>query len=432
MNRRLQAAGDIELVHLAALAARGEGKPAGTIEELTAGGFLPVSFGRRPDGSRTVYENSNVYDSLRGGRGSFLPVPDVKLTGATAAECEDFRALAEYARSHVQRLEPVLAGIERSLLPDGRHERVTIDLRVSPFADQQNAFLAQWLSGEPDQQRLAPMPGDLVTLEAMLAGHHVFAGLRDCNPLPFMGGLGGNSRNLAGMVIGSLLTPPTDSLMGYLGAADARGLGFLDDLGFGPIDADGYSRTRGPVWRRQQGPLVVLSFHRQVLEAVTPLMQFEDAVRPAHARARVGDLRQSQLANFLDTLGARRAEATSLGNLRLLNSLTQQLHVPPEQALSAAERVLDARLVCPLGGQYELKQPQEGPAAWRSTSARASGPYRFPMLNWFRGLGADAVLDGPAVVAHIELVMQPLSSKAPRTPAEEVPSPKAPESAATR
>src|SRR5262249_12367527 len=52
MTRRMQAEAEIELVHLARLAARAEKQPAETLDQLIAGGFLPRSLGRRPDGSR--------------------------------------------------------------------------------------------------------------------------------------------------------------------------------------------------------------------------------------------------------------------------------------------------------------------------------------------------------------------------------------------
>src|SRR4029453_13037356 len=52
MDRRLAASVDLELVQLAHLAAKGEGRPCGTVEELVAGGFLPAGFGKTCGGSR--------------------------------------------------------------------------------------------------------------------------------------------------------------------------------------------------------------------------------------------------------------------------------------------------------------------------------------------------------------------------------------------
>ena len=59
-NRRLVASGKIELVYLAQLAARGEGKPAEAIEQLIAGGFLPPHFGRGAEGSRIVFDGKTA------------------------------------------------------------------------------------------------------------------------------------------------------------------------------------------------------------------------------------------------------------------------------------------------------------------------------------------------------------------------------------
>ena len=75
--RRLEAATDIEISQLAKLNAATEGKPGGTIEELVNGAFLPPDFGPRADGSHVVLTKDEAYDSLRGRRGSFVPVPDM-------------------------------------------------------------------------------------------------------------------------------------------------------------------------------------------------------------------------------------------------------------------------------------------------------------------------------------------------------------------
>ena len=55
LARRVRSAADIELVRLASLASAAEGKPDGTLEELSEGGFLPPKVrparGRQPDGA---------------------------------------------------------------------------------------------------------------------------------------------------------------------------------------------------------------------------------------------------------------------------------------------------------------------------------------------------------------------------------------------
>ena len=86
MARRLQATADLELVQLAKLAAASEAKPGGTIEELKAGSLLPPEFGPLPDGSRIVLSGGEVYDSVRGHRGAFLPISDMPVDKITRAE----------------------------------------------------------------------------------------------------------------------------------------------------------------------------------------------------------------------------------------------------------------------------------------------------------------------------------------------------------
>jgi hypothetical protein len=412
MTRRLQASGDLELAYLARLAARGEGKPDATMEDLVAGGFLPPQFGRRPDGSRTVVDGDAIYDSLRGGRGSFVPVPDVKIAGATVSELAAYQALDQYTHAKVQNLQPVVAAIHRRVTPGEPVERVTIELRLCPFADSQFEFLSNWLRGPPDNQRLAPVPGDLVQIDAILGGKHLFAGLRDCNPAQILTGSGG----LLGGVLNSLTGLPWDKLVGYIGATGGDpSLGFYGPRQFGPADAQGYSRSGGLVWRRQSGPFAVLSFHPEVLAAVVPQLHFEEADRPAHARVRAVDLRGTQLHEMLDMLALRRAEATTRGNLQFINSLAQQLHVPAKECLPAAEHILAAEFVSPLGGEYVLSDRAGQPRGWIWTPPKqedgAAPPqsprtaFENPLLRWFRGMDGDVLLEGRSLLGLFEIDM---------------------------
>ena len=73
LMRRMQAEADIELAELALLAAAAEKRPSGSIAELSAAGLLPPGFGPLSDGSRTLWEEGRVVDSLRGQRGSSCP-----------------------------------------------------------------------------------------------------------------------------------------------------------------------------------------------------------------------------------------------------------------------------------------------------------------------------------------------------------------------
>ena len=142
MARRLQAAADIELVQLAKLAAAGEGQPGETIEQLKAAGLLPPEFGPLPDGSRIVLDGGEVYDSLRGRRGAFLPVGDMPVDKVTRAEVSEYNKFAEFYRAHWGRMDPIIAGVKRTALKDNR-EQVVVDVLMSPFAPQHFALLKQ-------------------------------------------------------------------------------------------------------------------------------------------------------------------------------------------------------------------------------------------------------------------------------------------------
>jgi len=96
MGRRLEAIADIDLVRLASLAAAAEGKPAETIEQLIAAELLPPDFGPRGDGSRAVLKGGQVYDSLRGRSGAFLPIPEMPVGRVTPTEAAAYRKFADF------------------------------------------------------------------------------------------------------------------------------------------------------------------------------------------------------------------------------------------------------------------------------------------------------------------------------------------------
>jgi hypothetical protein len=167
----------------------------------------------------------------------------------------------------------------------------------------------------------------------------------------------------------------------------------------------------------------VLSFHPRVLEEVVPRLTVVDAQRPAHARLRLADLRNTQLAMGIDSFVARRAKAVSMGNVHFLDSLIQQMHVPAAESREAAEAVLGARLVCPVGGKFALSSPERPVSRWQwepptePSRPAGSGPvYLADVLNWFRGLEADAVVAGKVVRAHVEIFSQPPASTRPVPP----------------
>lgn len=427
--RRLRAAAEIELVELALRAASAEGLAADTIDELVAAQLLP-ELPPLPDGSRTAIVDGRAVNTLRGPRGGFVPVPDVVVESVTKEEADDYRRFAAYQRETVRGWQPLVAGIGRSPLASGA-ELVTIDA-VAPLSSEQNGLLSALL-GAADTQTLAPVPGDLAALELVLArGEHVFLGLRDVPP-PLPGEDLGPLAPLAPLArelpwVDLFLRGPRDFFVGYLGTSPDRGaLDVLVGPDFGPPDAAGYSRGAGPLRRRQMEDTTVFSLDEDVLYDVTPRLAFEAAERPAQARLRIGELAGSQWGGFLDELAYRGARQTSEGNARFLAAVSQQLHVPPEEAPAAAEAILDARVICPLGGDYVLEEGPGGSRTWVSTAwddprSAAGGAIQTGTLRlgWFRGLEMDLRLEEGSVRLHAEMGMRlefenhPASENPPR------------------
>ena len=78
--------------------------------------------------------------------------------------------------------------------------------------------------------------------------------------------------------------------------------------------------------------------------------------------------------------------------------------------MSVGEDLLDASLICTLGGEYELTGSGASPV-WHSTAWPASVNYSLPedytstLLSWFRGLDASLVKEGNQAIvrAHVDV-----------------------------
>lgn len=409
--RRLRAQADIEMVELALLAAAAEKSQAQSIEALVNEGYLPPRFGARGDGSRTVVEQGQVRDSLRGERGSFLPVPDVGVQAVTPREADSYRRFTEIYRQRWQRLDPVLARIQREDL-EKKRERVTIDAKMMPLSRQQYERLARNV-GQPDTKRVAAIAGDAVAFEVITTTNRIFSGIQALG-LPndlFQGPL---------LPFGRL----RDLIVGYIGTTGDLGfLGFLRGWISNMPDLGGFARVQVGLARRQWNEFTVYSFQQELLDSVVSRLHYENTQRPGQAWLRVADLTDTRLHTFANGWGYYRSRQTAEGNLRLMHQMIEQFHVPGDKARTGAELLLDAKLVCPLGGQFVYRQPQGGAAYWTSTALEGAPPanllrpqlppgFEAPPLNWFRGLDLEALLEPNAVSVHAVVLMQLPEKKA--------------------
>jgi hypothetical protein len=412
LERRMKSVTDIELLMLARLAARGEQLRGDNLEDLTAAGLLPRGFGRRPDGSGPLLTNSEILDSRRGARGTFLPIADVKINGITRGEAARLDLLNGRLVGQWRRMDPLLIGIQRTALDDKGRERIVMDGNIAPLDESKYGWLLSIL-GPPTRQMITPAQGDVIAVQAAVRGglllprippHLLFLGIQDIPPLanvPTSGLL---------QTLNLLRATP-----GYIGSWPKAG--FLDVLPFnlgGTLpDPNGFSRLPFGLWRRQGAGFSVLSFDPQLLANVTPQLRVVDSEIEAQLRLHVEDLSQSTIRPWILSLYYQRGLAASVGNSEFLTILAQQLHVPLEQARKTAEDLLDARLICPLGGEYQLVEDLNGGMkSWQSTAwAKRNGAsvpddFEAPLLKWFRGLDAHLTKVGDQINTRIELDMQ--------------------------
>jgi hypothetical protein len=401
--RRLKSAIELEMLQLARLASRAEGGGSKDIDELVAREFLPKGFGERPDGSRLESTETGIVDSVRGARGTFVPVSDVAVGKVTRSEARDFEAFSSQFQSEWQQMDPVLFAIRREAADQTGLERVVIDAEVTPLAPKHFSTLSQWL-GQARDQRLITDPGDLISMSVSVSGrnpltgsdHVLFGALREPDP----------SLRPA-LPISMLLGMPP--LQGYVGAWPHAGiLRLIGGASNVPVDAAGYSKLRTGIWRRQFDEFTVLSLHPEILDRVTPSLVFEPTDHPAQIWLTAGDLAQSTLAGQINSWGYRHAERISLGNTAVLSVLHQQLGVPSENCVAIAEDLLQARLDCPLGGSYQPAAGDSRPTAFVSTAiknGRSRTDYQLPALTWLRGGKLDVLMQESRLAAHAELLM---------------------------
>ncbi len=420
MARRLQAAADIDLVELARLAAAVEGKPGDTIEQLKSASALPPEFGPLPDGSHVrPRRGRRLTTAAAAGAGRSCrssTCPSGNVTRAEVSEYKRVRRLlsrqlgAEWIRSSPRVKRTALGGQPRA----GRGRRADEPLRAAALRRTEAAARSGRRSAiRPDRRRrrdagngdeLWPAVRRVVrhgAIERRSAPRSTCAWCSACPrgfaraPAPAVADNPPAPTASPGPGVppapeaplepipaapfappappaGGLLSQLTgfgrlrDLLVGYIGTTGELGPLSVLNLGIPPSDAAGYAVSPLGGWRRQYdypgeqdvpgGRFTVFSFQRDVLETVVPQLRFEKAVRPAQVRLKVGDLSQRP-----DRAGPQRSRLRAnagdvVGQSAAVERLGQQLHVPPAACLDTAERLLDAKIICPLGGKYVLRQ----------------------------------------------------------------------------
>jgi hypothetical protein len=451
LRRRLKAVAAIEIAEMASLTAfaeTGVEVKNPSIEKLVKDGYLPSSFEVRVDGSQTLSYAGAWNDSLRGKRGSFLPIADVELVECSQEEADAYRVQASFYATQWQQTDPLMVGIRRFARENNDPvERLAIEAYIAPLGREKYGWLSSMLA-PPVRTQIELPPDDVINVQVHMAGqsmgrayspdHVMFAGLKDMvPPVP------GETKGLLAVL------RTLQSLPAYLGGWPQPG--YLDrlplGLGGGPPDALGFSKLLLGGWRWQSGGFSVLSFDRSILENCAMYLRPVPAEDFAQGRLKIGDLDKSRLSAWFNTYWFRRAAQTTRGNLMLLDSLQEQLKVPADQALSTAERLLDAKLQCSLGGTYVLQDsPDHTAKSWTTTawpdkivmmpsptgmprairgfdSTKSLPPenYKAPWLEWFRGakFHLTQLPERLVVVGTVDIEPVPVKATDNTTPASD-------------
>ncbi|MCG8649704.1 MAG: hypothetical protein MI861_07720, partial [Pirellulales bacterium] len=412
LKRRLYAKSDISLVHLARLAAAAQASPNAArggpnaarggpnaiqdnpefgIDELVAAGFLPTGFGQRPDGSGVIAIGDQVIDTMRGARGSFLPIADAKIDAVTPEESAWYRRIAARYSLNFPTIDPIMVGIQRRRLEEAPDiERVTVHAEIAPWEPAKYGKIAEQL-GPPTRVAMQFAPDDIIAVQAHVVSPqlgpptHLFAAIKDTvppQPEDFDGILN-IYRSLRG-------------IPGYLGAWPQPGA--LDrlplGLGRGQPVGPGMSRLIGGLYRYTDGGFSILSFQPEVLQASLPFLAAVDVQDRAQVRLRVGNLRGSQIEGWANGQLYKLAAEGSGAGANFLSMLSRQLKVAPKDVPEVTEKILGTPLQCTLGGQYQYSPARTRwiSTAWQGGNVSPVPPpgYVAPAMKWFRG--ADATL----------------------------------------
>jgi hypothetical protein len=418
MSRRMRSLLEMELSELAHRAARAEGRKESSLDALAQAGFLPRGFDARTDGSRMSHTpDGRPLDSLRGGRGSFVPILDAPIRGVTRDEVADYAAFLAGYESTVGRMEPVLIGLKRTTTEQKDVERVIVDAHVAPFSQTGYRRLAERL-GPATRLVVSPQDGNLISGQAVLSSSFL-SGISDPNAYRYLFfGMGDLRQPVTARSTRLLdLLPVATELNGYVGSWPETGvLGRL--LGFDGRVPEGEVAHidllgRLGLWITKVKDFTVVSLNREDLMRAAPALRMKEVETPAQIRLHVGDVSQANLGVLLSSLGYHQARSRSAANAQLMHRLGEQLHVAREDTRALAEDLVGAKFVCPLGGQYKLRNV-DGMRSWVSTAwfdkedrpySDSSG-YTAPPLRWFRGLDGYATLQPQRLSAHVEVLMR--------------------------
>ncbi len=410
--RRVRSVREPVLLELAGYAAQTEAEPAAADDQAAPAEILPPDFASRTDGSELLEVDGESRDSLRGKLGYFVPIADLEIDTVSEAEVAAFARFARVHAAGVGKMPPICVALQRYPGNPGEPETITVDAWAQGSLRETLGKLATWI-GQPSETRMQPIAGDVLAAEAVVefpgllgdaegGEFHLFGALRDF-------------RSALTVKRGSIQPagPPAELVRGYVGSWPKPGLlrWLTNDE---PAQGPDPQPVGADLWQAKQDDYLLISFKPEVINQVVPQLERVPAERPAQAWVTLQDLTGTQMAENVNAFGYMRTRETSAAGSRMMNALANQLRVPRHQCREVAQRLIDGRFVCPLGGEYQLYEPKRSLETWASTALPESNrfaltevpdDFQLPLLEWFRGLSGDVTLDDQGLSAHVEIKM---------------------------
>lgn len=435
LERRRLACEDLFTLQTAHMAAAAEAIEDVSTNSLIRLGFLPEGFNQRPDHCTMESNQGKFYDSQRGVHGTFLPIADMAITRCTMSE---WRAYEEFKNAYQQEwrtMDPVMLTFNRRPPTHPDRENVVLNIRITPYAQQEYRFLQQYLSSQPDDRRLAMSDDNLMAVSGQLTRN------------------GRSYSSQIGLVDGEIPFEIRDGKI-YRTGANSK-LSFARSNAFALVEPGGQEgirlavdfmrnvQSRQPTGENTEASGGVLSAivnwilpieammnsaikeHSQSNQKATVLsmdstigrnalndLKTENAPRPAQLFMQLRDVATSQVYEYLRAYTYVSSRQASAADAAALSRIAAMLQADPSEVRLSLEQSLGATFKCPAGGTYQLTGNKGGPQHWTSSAWQKSNlrdetavpdEYRFPFLTWLRGMSLECSLTRTTLQSRLEL-----------------------------
>ncbi|WP_372898086.1 hypothetical protein [Stieleria sp.] len=458
LTRRSRAARELQQFQLAKWLAASEG-----IEEASVGAFisaklLPRGFADRADGSRPIVVDDRFQDSLRGVPGAFLPIPDVPIDRATRSEVIAYRGFLRDYNQQWRRVDPVTVVFTQKETDATGLRRIGIEIVITPYAPQKYALLERHLA-DPGHRRFAASGRDLLSVDTavrMRRGsppHLLYIGLRDEDlsfeinhgqvklldqeqgttfaKLRSFGVISPPSTEILRMLNSVLLngkplpesptprTPPPRAPLPWSTAALPFGsppsgqLLYYFAWGIANLPPGGASAAKYLRMIESRNGLTTVAMQSELRNEVFNEISQENIVDPPKVRMQMRSLSGAEIEPYIQAYTYLASRRVSYQNARFLAELTHWLNLPPQESQSVIENLLNAKIACPLGGAYQMKQVAGLPdcvgTSWNDSSLyelnQTPETWKFPFLDWLREMDLRFDLDQNTLHAKVDLTI---------------------------